>query len=279
MNTIKTVLFTDIDDTLMQTERKCDQWLSNQDISVDDVWAIGAVDKVGKPLSYVMPAQQQLLQQFSHSEIIPVTGRNKAALDRVDLPFTSYQVVDHGAIVLGFDGQLDEQWQMWLQPQVKAWGDSLTFYQQTVANWIDKGIDGEALSLRSRVIEDFSIPCYVSIKGEELALKKVAAKLQELPQWRSEMRIHINGHNMALLPPYACKRTAVMFLQKRFRDQHSEVLFWAAGDSTSDLPFMAECHFQIIPPTSQIQHDCLAPAMSELLTDNHCLKIEHEASE
>ncbi|MCG8613987.1 MAG: hypothetical protein MI864_26035 [Pseudomonadales bacterium] len=236
------VVFSDIDDTLMQTRRKCDS---------ENRLQVGATDKTGEPLSFTTTQQRMLLDLLQHHEFIPVTGRNKAALDRVNLEFKSYKVIDHGALVLDKNDQIDPEWRAMLDQQIQYWSAGLEAYCAQVLQLIDI----EKLQLRCRVISDFEYPCYISIKGDPahmLALDEISCKFQNE---QAGARVHINGQNMALLPPYASKENAVLFLQERYRTEHQGILFLALGDSHSDVPFMKTCHFKMIPQQSQIARE------------------------
>jgi hydroxymethylpyrimidine pyrophosphatase-like HAD family hydrolase len=89
----KIVIFTDLDDTLIQTKLKVPK---NAHIS------LGATNSSGVPLSFFTQSQRLMLDVFAKSGaiIIPVTGRDTHALNRVEYKFTSFRVVSHGAIVL-----------------------------------------------------------------------------------------------------------------------------------------------------------------------------------
>ncbi len=118
--------------------------------------------------------------------------------------------------------------------------------------WVEQRIARDKLALRCRVIEDQGLPVYVSIKGDEDLLAQLETSVEEV--WSSPPgQIHRNGHNMALLPPFANKERAVSYLMQHFRKTHACPLFIGLGDSLSDLPFMRLCHFAITPHASQIQ--------------------------
>lgn len=239
------VVFTDLDDTLIQTEKKCP---SNEKLTTT------ATDKEGQPASYSTSAQLSLFDWCSAQSIIPVTGRNKQALDRVSLPFTQYKVIDHGAIILNQQNLIDPEWLELIKTQSQQWVSILELYLSKV----EQEIRRQQLSLRCRIISDFDIACYISIKGEADDLDKLNVIADQFSLQDANARVHINGSNMALLAPYSCKKRAVEFLQKRFRQENSSTLFIGAGDSNSDLPFMQSCHFQVIPTTSQITRDKLS---------------------
>ena len=238
------VLFSDIDDTLIQTKAKCPEGAALE---------VGGFDKLGEPLSYITEQQRKLITQFERHEFIPVTGRNKSALDRVTIPFNSFKVVDHGAIVLDANDELVADWVAAIDELSQVWQPILEQFNAAINDYIK----AHELSLRCHIISDFDFPCYISIKGEPEHLVWLQSFAEDFCSLGDNAREHINGHNMALLPPYACKKKAVEFLQQHYLALEPGTLFIAAGDSSSDLPYMNECHFSIIPGTSQITQDKL----------------------
>ncbi len=230
-------VFTDLDDTLFQTERKC----------ADLPRVAAAMDKAGAPLSFQVPAQSALLQLLAGASLIPVTGRHLPALQRVHAPvFDGYKVTSHGAVVLGADDAMPADWAADLDAGVERWAarfdDALTAAQAAV-----NAADGQ---LRARCIEDLGRPVYISVKGETAQLAAFAQQVRDL--WPG--LIHHNGENLALLPDYACKARAVAYLIERIRQAHAgeHPLFIGMGDSVTDMAFMALCHFAVVPQTSQI---------------------------
>ena len=232
-------VFADLDDSLFQTLRKCPQ-----DIDL----AAAAVDRQGAPLSYMTPQQRALLALLDRAVIIPVTGRNTAALERVHMAFTSYRITSHGALVMTADGYPDAGWLARIKVQHQEWISQL----EIALAWVERARVSAGLALRCRIIEDQNMPVYISIKGEQAALEYLNAAIHEA--WGEEgARIHRNGENMALLPPFARKEEAVAFLMQRLRETGDQPLFIGLGDSTTDLPFMRLCHYAMIPQQSQIR--------------------------
>ncbi|WP_293266713.1 HAD family hydrolase [Neptunomonas sp.] len=238
------VVFTDIDDTLIQTKRKCESGVE---------MAVTAIDKEAQPASFSSVEQLHFYNLCNDQRLIPVTGRNKEALDRVSLSFSTYKVIDHGAIILNEENKVEADWLQVLTQESTQWQEILDRYVEEVLSIIAE----QQLSLRCRVISDFGFPCYISIKGEPTDLTKLEGIAERFCQQAGNARVHINGNNMALLPPYACKKRAVEFLQKILTAHQSNLLFLGVGDSTSDLAFMSSCHFQVIPSVSQISQDKL----------------------
>lgn len=233
--------FADCDDTLFQTERKCPPGAP---------LALAATDRDGRPLSFCTQEQQLLVAMLGHVTLIPVTGRSSPALARVVDPlFDSYRVVSHGALVLAADGRPDPQWLARHDGQWEAWGGRMAALCERVEAVIAAG----SLPVRCRLIEDLGLPMYVSIKGEPTGLAAVLETIRE--QWPQD-RLHLNGNNLALLPPYASKAAAVAFLMTRLRVACPQPpLFIGLGDSTSDIPFLKLCHYAMVPGCSQIVED------------------------
>ena len=232
-------VFADLDDSLFQTLRKCPQ---GTDLTT------AAVDRQGAPLSYTTPQQRALLTLLERAVIIPVTGRNTAALERVHMAFSSYRITSHGALVMTADGYADASWLARIEAPHRQW----IAHMEAASAWVERARIVAGLALRCRIIEDQGMPVYVSIKGEEAALERLSATIHEA--WgEEEARVHRNGENMALLPPFARKEEAVAFLMQRLWETEDQPLFIGLGDSATDLPFMRLCHYAMAPQQSQIR--------------------------
>lgn len=87
--------FADLDDTLFQTLRK----LPGHGRAA---LTPATVNTRGEAHSYCTPAQTALLDLLTAGAVtvIPVTGRDPAAMRRVTLPFRSWRVLDHGLTIL-----------------------------------------------------------------------------------------------------------------------------------------------------------------------------------
>lgn len=231
------VLFADLDDSLLQTAAKCRSGTA----------AVAAHDRHGQPLSYHTAEQLDLLALFRDATIVPVTGRNREALERVVSPvFRSVRITSHGALVLDAAGRLLPDWASQLDPAVQLWAPRL---EEALAQ-TRRIIARTGWTLRARLIEDAGRPVYVSIKGEAAELDALAAPLA--PLW-IEGTLHRNGHNLALLPPFADKAAAVYHVMRTWPATPRPPLFIGLGDSLTDLPFLRLCHFAMTPRDTQIQ--------------------------
>ena len=229
-------MFTDLDDSLIQTKRK---------IPENAVTSLGATDRDGNALSFITQSQQLLLSMFKQqgATIIPVTGRNTDALDRVNYDFDDYRVVSHGAVVLTKCNSVCQQWLTQIDHHLAKWPQLLEDCNKEILGIIDSlGLDA-----RTRVIIDQDIPAYVSVKGQEDAL----ARISEHSECAKLFTRHANGRNHAMLPPYASKKDAVEFMKTQMQLTVNDLTI-GIGDSHSDLNFMQSCQFAMLPTTSQI---------------------------
>lgn len=242
---MKTVIFTDIDDTLMQTRRKC---------PLDDSGlVVGARDRQGEPLSFTTSKQQALIRRMHAGAIvIPVTGRNLPALVRTEIGLSKspYRITGHGAELTRIDGETPDGWQ---RPEAFEEDQRcLRDLFSKIARWLQR----HPRLRMTLVTERDRVPVYLSVKGNRATDNRAA--FDELigqfgdalggPDWR----VHRNGNNVAFLPGFASKRRAVRFLKEMFEKQYGECLFLGVGDSYSDGEFLGECDFQLIPSASQL---------------------------
>ena len=232
------VSFTDLDDTLFYSRRK---------LSDGEPCRVAALLPDGQPGAFSDGRQQMLFSLIGQYSIIPVTGRRTDSLQRVQLPFSSFKIASHGAIVLDADNQLYQSWQRMLDNEEPAWRSRICELAQCISRFAANA----GLDLRVRVIEDHGYACYVCIKGRDDHLKQVI-DAQELCTPSNGFYRHINERNLAYMPPYASKRNAVAFLKKEISKASKTTTFFGIGDSISDAGFMSECDFQIIPSNSQI---------------------------
>ena len=237
----KIVVFTDLDDTLIQTKRKLPQGA---------LTTLGATDRDNNPLSFFTQSQSILLDMFVNSgaSIIPITGRNTDALNRVEYNFQSFRSVSHGAVVLKDNNTVCQNWLNEIEPLLQDWPNHL----EACNKEIEDIIKAHQLDARTRVIIDMDIPAYISVKGNEHDL----AIIKQHNLLGQAFNRHENGRNHALLPPYASKKKAVDYIKKELGITVNDLVI-GIGDSLSDLPFMSRCQFSMLPTQSQIAQELL----------------------
>ncbi|CAM3249571.1 HAD family hydrolase [Vibrio neptunius] len=245
---MKTILFTDIDDCLIATEKKHPPGTT---------LAVAALDIDGNPRSFISPKQKALLDIFSrsNSNIIPVTGRSLETLNRVNLAelFNSWKIVSHGALIVDADGNIDKEWMKYQCDEfsLSCWSTSL----HDLSRCINELIESAEFSAASYVVSEGELDCYICIKCQEgtdydLVFDQVSSLLESI---ELQLKIHVNGRNMALLPPYTRKTRAVEYLIKSHSLDNNTLLV-SLGDSLSDLPFMKKADFALMPTNSQISN-------------------------
>ena len=102
---MESYIFLDLDDTLFQTLRKCEA--QPETIALQ----ARAFLPDGTPNSYATNKQQWLWQLLSQGfKCIPVTGRDYSAFERVNLPFQEEIVLNHGAVILDRQRNIDTAW-------------------------------------------------------------------------------------------------------------------------------------------------------------------------
>lgn len=235
------ILFLDLDDTILQTAPKCPP---------DEPLIPAAVDSLGRTLSFMSQGQQHLFAGWAQqATIIPVTGRTDDALARVLLPFTSWRITHHGAVIRQADGQLPPWWHEEVAPRLRAAQPLLEQLADQLG--ADAAAGGYRLS-RHGLEQQLT---YLSIKadGDGEALTRLRSRLEAegLP---AEIVLHHNGNNLALTVAAAQKHHAVSRVLAELAND-GPVVSIGAGDSLTDLPFLRVCDFALVPKGSQIQRE------------------------
>ena len=237
------IALVDLDDTLFQSRRKCPA-----DVPEDRLTALGfAAD--GAPLGFATPRQMGLLGWLSETTlVVPVTARSLGALRRVRLGFGA-AICAHGGLVLDEDGAADPAW----QEQMRAGAQDDAGELQRLAEAIAAAAGEAGAAVRARVLSEDQVPLYVVAKdddGDEHALHAlVAGAVPELPAGWTR---HVNGNNVALLPPWLGKQHAVRYLLEQLRAEAPDATVIGIGDSHTDAPFMRLCDFAMLPTRSQL---------------------------
>ena len=248
---MKTFLFVDLDDTLFQTPIKVPNAIDLEPV---------AYLKSGDPISYTTAKQRALFEMLNRDmTLIPTTARNHDALNRVDLPFASYSIIDFGGVVLNPDGSVDEAWADIMRADM---AQSLTGLQAAM-HIIDNYAAGAGLKARARLVEDCGTPFYIVVKDPD----KHAGNLEQIEReavapWLAREGIgadvgkgfcvHRNANNLAILPNTLNKARAVAYVRQQLEAEHGEIITFGMGDSTSDARFMASCDYTIIPKGTQL---------------------------
>lgn len=248
----------DLDDTLFQTKRKLDQWQLPT-----DALTVATLDKQGEPLSFFTAKQAQFFAWLSQTtELIPITARDTQEIKRVKLPFHSWQVLTHGAVIVQPNGKSLEAWQ---SVMVQA----LTPLQAPMSQLYDMlNTEFSALNLRvtphCELFNGVPLTVYLAIKQvdkDHTVLLKLAEKLPTLSVIDQAFYVHVNANNLAILPHAVHKREAVKFLLHELDPTRPSFGF---GDSVTDLAFLQCLDWYGTPNKGQL-HDTITVSLQDSL--------------
>jgi len=244
---MQSYIFLDLDDTLFQTLRKCPLGADDPKLQARASLADGTDN------SYATHKQQWLWQWLEQGfKIVPVTGRDNSAFDRVTLPFQEEVVLNHGAVILNKQRIVDQVWMARMKQKLPVYHEKpLDLWQAIIAYCQhDTGF-------KTRLVEDFDITWYGVIKhvvGTESALTPLLNDvIKQHPHIQDgSLYWHLNGNNLAVLPSIINKESAVSYLMAEYKKQHPDLLTFGAGDSHTDAPFMGLCDYALIPKNTQL---------------------------
>ena len=236
------IIFVDLDDTLFQTRKK--NRLADR---------LAAVDKQGNPLSFQSDKQAAFSRWLAADDalVVPVTGRNVHAFQRVKLLFPGPAICSFGGVILDSARKRDQNWQEQMETQARLIQNLLHTLMQEVQSLAARLL----LDVRCSLVEEMGMPLYLSVKNNRCAEGRVGGTIL-LAQALGAMvpdhwSLHLNGSNMALLPPFLRKEKAVAHMMQKLSGL-GEILYIGVGDSLTDQGFMALCDFAITPGQSQM---------------------------
>ncbi len=239
-------IFLDLDDTLFQTLRKCG-------IGNEASLQVRAYLPDGTPNSYATDKQQWLWHWLNKGfRIVPVTARDRHAFERVNLPFQEEVVLNHGAVILDKQRNIDKIWMDKILQPLPDYQDKLLQVWAAVEAYVRNNT-----GFKARLVNDFDITWYGVIKHEDGSESTLKTLLDGIIKPHSHLQDgslywHLNGNNLAVLPKIVNKESAVSYLLDNYRQQHSQLLTFGAGDSHSDAAFIALCDYALIPKNTQL---------------------------
>lgn len=242
--------FVDLDDTLFQTRAKCPP-----DCAPDDLQAVSR-NEAGQPHGFSTGKQRALLEHLlASATVIPTTGRNLAALKRVNLPFGGARILNHGATILGDDGTPDAAWQERTRSIAEAHHDLLQNVRAELAERL-AAYPELRVSLHA---EADGVPIYALVKSprpDRTAMGAAHDAVNVLADCHPELHPFAYGRAVTLIPRETSKAAAVRELIRRHGGR-AATLSVGVGDALSDSGFMAECDYALTPRASQIMEALL----------------------
>lgn len=243
---IKPAVLVDLDDTLFQTKRKMIDELAQ------DPFRVGALDRSLTPRSYLNEEQAMLVDWLlATADVIPVTARGTEEFARVQIPFTSWAVTTHGAVILNPAGEVDTDWQQQIEAELAPYRQRLLDMQeQFTALMAERGIEAWA-----RLNYEYDcVPIYLVMKHTD------STKLHELNAIGDEIErifgtegfyVHRNSNNIAWLPHCIEKGVATKYLFAKLRAERGLFPTIGLGDSITDFSFLKLCSWFGMPKQSQ----------------------------
>lgn len=247
------VTLVDLDDTLFQTRRKCPP-------GITDLTPF-AFTADGTPISFATPAQMKFIAWLeATTHVVAVTARSVDALFRTRLRFQSAIAAHGGAIVTGGSASgatLCPDWHTAMAASLAPHAGALA----ALIARVEADAAAQGVAVRARILTENTLPLYVVVKHQapdgndpqlHAACAPAAAALP--PGWTA----HINGNNVAFMPPGLGKAHAVQWLLPKLRADHPGLPIIGIGDSLTDAGFMALCDFAMTPQGSQLGARLLA---------------------
>lgn len=262
-NITKPYTLMDLDDTLFQTQRKIDAW--NIPTTESENLVCATVNKKGEPLSFMSQRQATFFNWLlASTDLIVVTARDRSEIKRVKLPFDSWQVLTHGAVILTSDGELLSDWQQHMYDTLAPIQDKLNQLTELIGNHSDNTkVSSNNLVLTPHIDSfkngsddgsDNELTIYLAIKHaqkDHQILADLAKQLPVLiPDFDEHFYVHVNANNLAILPHGVHKRHAVQFLLNNHLD--SQRPSFGFGDSLADLPFLQLLDWYGMPNHGQL---------------------------
>lgn len=233
------IILLDLDNNILQSRRKC----------VSPIQAV-AYKTNGEACGYMTAPQLSLFYWLNETAlVIPNTARDVETFRRVNLPFKSYSICSFGGVILSPDGTIEAGWQQ----IIKARADACKQHLIDAYGKLSALASQRHFDIRSRLIEDGGMPLYVSVKhnqnrNEELVELGVLIK----PFLPDAWTVHFNDNNLAVFPDFLGKEKASRWLLENCLKPSTEAVVLGSGDSFTDLPFMAQSDFALMPTGSQI---------------------------
>ena len=256
VDVIKPYALMDLDDTLFQTQRKIDAW--NVPTAAAEHLVCATVNKQGEPLSFMSQRQASFFNWLlASTELIVVTARDTAEIKRVKLPFNSWQVLTHGAVILMPNCQPLSDWQQLMSEQLRPLQDKLNQLTPLISEHGAKNGNGDTELVFTTHTDHFNgtqLTVYLAVKHaqkDHQALELLAKQLPTLiPDFDTHFYVHVNANNLAILPHAIHKQHAVQFLLEHHLDNQRPS--FGFGDSLADLPFLQLLDWYGMPNRGQL---------------------------
>ena len=240
------IVLVDLDDTLFQTKRKM-----TDEYGWEPAY-IAALDRSQTPRSFMTAWQRHMSAWLLQTtELIPVTARGTEEIARVQIPFASWKVITHGAVILDADNHPLPSW----QTEIEQHYQFLKIDVPSLHRLCDDLIKQQGIKAWARINYEYQdVPIYVVMKHQD------STKIDEIYQiadiladriGNHDFYIHRNGNNVAFIPHFLDKGRAILHLLSLIEKSEKRPVI-GFGDSLSDYRFLQHCHWLAMPQISQI---------------------------
>lgn len=242
----KPILLVDLDDTLFQTKRKMQQ---------EHGWQpefIAALDRSLTPRSFMTDWQRHMCAWLLQtSELIPVTARGTGEIARVQIPFASWKITTHGAVILDSENQPLPSWEQHIKQQYQRMKVDVPALHQLCETLIKE----HQIQAWARINYEYGeLPIYFVMKHEDSLRVDEIYKIADILIAQigdQDYYVHRNGNNVAFIPNFLDKGRAVKHLLDLIGKSGTRPVI-GFGDSLSDYRFLQYCHWSAMPGTSQL---------------------------
>ncbi|MFC4638277.1 hypothetical protein [Deinococcus hohokamensis] len=194
-------------------------------------------------------------QLLSQAELVPVTGMDEVEVLMVPAPFTSWQILRHGAVVLTPDGEEDPAWRrLSLETQAEH-AEALALVHQAATHIGQLG----QLGTEAELITQGAYPLMVRVRHPHQLPLALEQAFQELQAWldespfRAGLRAMQQGEDVLVLPRDINPESAVNYVLSRWEEDIT--LTVGVSVFSSDLAFMSQCDLALTPgaPLADLQ--------------------------
>ncbi len=231
------VIFDDVDDNRIKACRQ---------VPPEGGTAV-AFDESGEATGFLTPKQQTMLDLLlKNALVVPTTARTSDGFKRVMLPYPGWAIVSFGGVILAPEGMPEPRWHERMQIESKKYEAELN----RLLSIVQKTAAGHGIDARARIVEDFGLNLFLSVKHnrKNLAeLKTIADQLQQ--ELAKGFALHFNGNFVAVMPPFLRKEYAVQWFIENMTAPGAVLI--GSGDSLTDLKFIGICDWALIPTRSQ----------------------------
>jgi len=247
----QTILFSDLDDTLIQTKRKTDFTRNT---------IVAATNRQGENSSYIYKETKDFLDGMIKQgiELIPVTARNLSAYKRTFMENTyspKYAVLNFGGTIL-VNGEVDMDWDEKIKKEYAHIPSFSMIKSQVVSRTSDLDVD-----INVSIVDDFYISVNSpTLKNDKKVLSFLKKTIKDIIEFYPSLHIYESDNSFAILPNCISKRRGVEYLISKLEP----TMTIGAGDNINDLSFMDCCTFKIIPTNSLVDNHLLRGKESTL---------------